>query len=383
MCSNGYANHLKELIDEGVFNEERLDEAVLKVLELKNKLGLFEDPYHGASIEREAAECLRSENLKVARAAANESAVLLKNDGILPLSKDIKKIALIGPYADNHHIQGQWSCQGRSCETITVKQGIENLLPNVEVNCVIGCSNEYADLDKNGFAEAIFAARNADAVILCLGEPQNYTGEGNSRADLDLPGVQNELAERVIEANANTVAVIFAGRPLVLTKLHNLAPAILDMWFPGNEGGNSVADLIFGNINPSGKLSMSFPKAVGQCPIYYNRLNTGRPKSIENDDKHIIYQSNYVDCGNLPLYSFGYGLSYSEFVYENMELSKNELSKDDKIKVRITILNDSKFKGKEVVMLYMHDLVASTERPIQQLIAFKKVDLNRKKEYRI
>lgn len=373
MCSSSYINHLKELVEEGVFTEAQVDEAVLKVLELKDKLGLFEDPYHGASPEREAAECLTPENRALVRKAAAECAVLLKNDGVLPISKDVKKIALIGPFADEHAIKGFWACQGQDDETVTVKQGVEMVVPAAELVVATGCSAQWNELDKSGFDEAVNAAKNADVVILCVGEPQDYSGEGNSRIDIDLPGVQNELAEAVIAANPNTAVVLFTGRPLAITKLDRIAPAILNMWQSGTEGGSAAADLLFGDANPSGKVTMSFPKAVGQCPIYYNHTNTGRPKSVEKEDVHVGYCSNYIGCGNLPLYSFGHGLSYSNFVYESLELSSDKMTADEKITVKITVKNDSDRDGKETVMLYMRDLVASTARPVQQLIAFEKV----------
>lgn len=375
MCSSGYLKHLKEMILDGTFSEEELDKSVLKVLELKDKLGLFEHPYGNASIENEKALSLTDENRALVRKAANECAVLLKNNGVLPFSKESKKIALIGPFADEHEIIGFWSCCGKNDESVTVKEGIINKIPDAEVTVVKGCSNKYDELDKSEFDKAISAAKQADIVVLCLGEPQGYSGEGNCRANLDLPGVQNELAEAVISANPNTAVLLFMGRPLAITKLNGIAPAILNMWFPGTEGGNSAADLLFGDANPAGKVTMTFPKHVGQCPIYYNHTNTGRPISKQNDEKHNGYASNYIDCGNLPLYSFGYGLSYSNFVYEDMLLSSDGLTANSEITVKVTIYNDSDREGKETIQLYMRDLVASTARPVQQLIDFQKISL--------
>lgn len=374
MCSSGYMKCLKELVGEGVFTEAQIDEAVLKVLELKKRLGLFEDPYHGASPEREEAECLTPENRAIVRKAAAESAVLLKNDGILPFSEGVKKLAVIGPFADSHSIKGFWAFRGKDEETVTVKQGIEALLPNAEITVANGCSDKWDELDKSGFEEAVTVAKEADAVVLCLGEPQNYSGEGNSRADIDLPGVQNELAEEIMKVNANTAVVLFTGRPLAIKRLDRIVPAILNMWFPGTEGGSAAADLLFGEVNPSGKLSMTFPQEVGQCPIYYNHLNTGRPKTPEMDMMHKTFSSNYIGCGNLPLYSFGHGLSYSNFIYEDLTLSKERFSPDEKVTVKVTIHNNSEHKGKETVMLYMRDVIASNARPVQQLIAFDKVE---------
>ncbi len=374
MMSTTYYSDLKRLIEDGVFSEKQLDEAVMRVLKLKADLGMFEDPYRGASAEKEEAVCLTKEHRDIARRAAEECAVLLKNDGLLPLSENIKKIALIGPFASSNEIKGFWACNGKDDECVSVYDGIRKLLPNAEISAVKGCSAEWNELSKEGFDEAVEAAKAADVVILCLGEPQKYSGEGNSRADIGLPGVQNELARLVIEANKNTAALIFNGRPLVLTELDAIAPAILDMWFPGSEGGNAAANLLFGRVNPSGKVSMSFPKAVGQCPIYYNHPITGRPKK-KPEDVHQGYASNYIGCGNLPLYPFGHGLSYSDFVYESLELDKTEMTKDEKITVKITIRNNGERSGKEVVQLYMHDLYASTVRPIQSLIGFEKVEL--------
>ncbi len=373
MVSNTYLHHLKELIEEGVFTEEQLDEAVLRMLELKNELGLFEDPYRGVTEEDEKTAFLTKENRALVRKAAEECAVLLKNDGILPLSKDVKKIALIGPFADNNQIKGFWACNGRDEECVTIKAGVSALIPNAEITVVKGCGNLFNDYDRSGFEDAVKAAKEADVVVLCLGEPQNYSGEGNSRVDIVLPGIQDELAAAVCEVNSNTVAVTFSGRPLALTSLSNNVKAILHMWFPGTEGGNAVASLLFGNANPCGKLSMTFPYSVGQCPIYYNHLNTGRPK--RDDSRFYGYTSNYIDAPNLPLYSFGHGLSYSNFVYEGLELSSNKLTANGEIEAVVTIKNDSSVDGKETVMLYMRDLVASTSRPVQQLIAFEKVEI--------
>lgn len=375
MCSSTYIHHLKELIEEGAITEEQLDRAVLKVLDLKNKLGLFEDPYRGCGREKLEALCLSEESRRLVRKAAAECAVLLKNNGVLPFATNAKKVAVIGPYAKEHAIIGFWSCNGKDSESVTMEEGIRNALPDAEITAVVGCGKEWNDLDCSGFAEAVAAAKSADTVILCLGEPQDYSGEGNCRTDLGLPGVQLELAKQVIAANANTAVVLFNGRPLAIPELDAVAPAILDMWFPGTEGGNAAADLLFGKVNPSGKVSMTFPKTVGQCPIYYNHPSATHIKSAKDDLVRKRYCSNYIDCGNLPLYSFGYGLSYSKFVYEEMNLDTDTMTADGSIKVTVILRNDSNMAGKETVQLYMRDMVASSVRPIQQLIAFEKVSL--------
>lgn len=374
MCSTAYIRYLKDLVEDGTFSIEQIDEAVMRVLKLKADLGLFEDPYHGASVEKAEKVLLTPENRDLARRAAEQSAVLLKNNGVLPFGTDVKKIALIGPFADNKEVIGFWHCNGRDEESVTVREGISALLPNAEIVTVKACGDKFDDLDKSGFDEAIAAAKDADVVVLCFGEPYKYSGEGNSRTDIRLPGVQEDLAKAVVEANANTAALIFNGRPLVLTEIADTLPAILDMWFPGTEAGSAAANLLFGKANPCGKLTMSFPKSVGQCPIYYNHPNTGRPKRTA-EDVHQGYASNYIDCGNLPLYSFGHGLSYTTFEYSEMTLSADTMTESDTITVSVDVKNTGKFDGKETVQLYIRDMVGSTVRPVQQLIAFEKIDL--------
>ena len=374
MMSPAYHKHLAELVAEGTIDEKDLDAFVLKFLEFKEELGLFDDPYHGADPEKEKEICLCEEHRALARRAAEDASVLLKNNGILPFSKDVKKIALIGPFADNNAIKGAWAGSGKDEDCVTVKEGIAKLLPDAEINVVEGCGMLLTDTDKSGFDEAIEAAKAADVVILCVGESQNYSGESCSRADLRLPGVQEELVKAVCEANANTAMLLFNGRPLVLSAINQIVPAILEMWMPGNEGGNAAANLLFGEVNPSGKLSMSFPKSVGQCPISYIYYNTGRPKG-KADDIFEMYGSDYIDCGILPLYFFGEGLSYTDFVYESMTLDKNEIDENGELTVSVTVRNAGEREGKEVVQLYMRDLVSNTARPLQELLAFKKISL--------
>ena len=372
MCSSGYFHYLEELINEGAFTETQLDAAVMRVLKFKDQLGLFEDPYHGADAELAEELFLCDEHRAVVKKAAQESAVLLKNDGLLPLSRELSKVAVIGPFADEHGINGFWSCNGRNEDTTTVYQGVVNLLGADKVVTAKGCGNLWDDTDTTGFDEAIGLAKNADAVILCVGEPQNYSGEGNCRTDLRLPGMQEELTRQIVAANPNTAVVVFNGRPLDLLAVDQVAPAILAMWFPGTEGGNAAAALLFGDANPSGKLAMTFPWNVGQCPIYYNHPNTGRPRWRSKVD-HRGYASDYIDSATLPLYSFGHGLSYSNFVYSDLTLSAGEMSADGSITVSVKVRNDSDRAGKEVVQLYMRDKVGCVVRPVQQLIAFEKL----------
>lgn len=382
MCSSTYLRHLKELVEAGEIPMEQVDEAAARVLRLKQRLGLFEDPYHGADQAKAEALFLCPEHRSVVRRAVEESAVLLKNDGLLPLPEELTRVALIGPFADEHGINGFWSCCGRDEDTVTVAQGIRALLPNAEITVSKGCGCRWDDRDESGMSQAVQAAENAQAVILCLGEPQTYSGEGNCRTDIRLPGLQLELAKAIIRANPRTAVVLFQGRPLELTELDEIAPAILTMWFPGNEGGSAAANLLFGRANPSGKLDMTFPRSVGQCPIYYNHPNTGRPHwTAESRQQH--FASDYIDCGTLPLYSFGHGLSYSEFVYSDMQLSAPVLTAQAPIQVSVTVRNDSDRPGKEVVQLYMRDPVASVVRPVQQLIGYQKVSFAPREEKRI
>ena len=375
MLSKAYYSHLIELVNEGRVSESSIDDAVLHVLRLKDELGLFDDPFHGADDARGAAMYLSDAHRAIARRAALESIVLLKNNGVLPFSEKVSRVAVIGPFAEEKNIRGPWSALGTEAETVSIKEGVSALLQDAEILTAKGCGNLVSDTDKEGFAEAVALAKEADAVILCVGEPMKYSGESNSRADICLPGVQAELVQAVTEVNKNAVVVVFNGRPLALKNIYDQAPAILDAWFPGSEGGNAVAELIFGRANPCGKLAMSFPKAVGQCPLYYNRTNTGRPKTKADDEFH-SGRSGYLDCGNLPLFFFGEGLSYTTFSYESMTLDKSEMREDDTLTVTVTVKNSGTRDGKEVVQLYLRDMVSSAVRPIQELIAFEKIFLS-------
>ncbi|MBE6593489.1 MAG: beta-glucosidase [Ruminococcaceae bacterium] len=374
MLSSAYYKHLAELVREGVITEEAVDDAVMHVLRLKDELGLFDDPFHQADDARGEAMYLSPEHREVARRASEESAVLLKNDGTLPFSEDVKKVAIVGPFADEQAMIGPWSALGKTEEAVSVTSGVRALLPNAEISVHKACGYLFDELDKSGFADAIEAAKNADAVIICVGEPAHYSGEGNSRTDIGLPGVQADLVNEITAVNKNSAVLIFNGRPLALSNIYKNAPAILDMWFPGSEGGNAAAALLFGRANPCGKLAMTFPRAVGQCPIYYNRMLTGRPKKGP-EEVYKPFTSGYLDCGNLPLFFFGEGLSYTTFEYNAMTLDTHELDEKGSIKVTVSLTNTGERAGKEVVQLYLRDKASSAVRPIQELIAFKKITL--------
>ena len=374
MVKNAYYLHLADLVREGAVSEEALDRAVFRVLSLKNELGLFENPLRGADEEKEKALYLCPAHREIARRAAEESAVLLKNDGILPLPRTARRLALIGPFAETQHLVGFWSRPGAWKDAVTLPEGIRALAPDTELLIETGCSAAIGDTDESGIMKAVAAARAAEAVILALGEQEDDSGEGRSRAELTLPGMQLELARRVIEANPHTVVVLFNGRPLALTELEKIAPAILEMWYPGTEAGNAAARLLFGEANPCGKLSVSLPRSVGQLPMSYNRMNTGRPKPCP-DSQAFPFSSCYLDTPNLPLYSFGYGLSYTDFAYSSLTLDRETLEKGGSLTVTVTVANRGQAAGKEAVQLYMRDLKASVVRPVQQLIDYKKVFL--------
>ena len=377
MISPCYAGYLKELIEEGIFTEKELDRSVMRVLKLKQELGLFDDPYHGADPARVEALELCDEHRKIVRRAAEESVVLLKNDGVLPFSKEIKKIALIGPYADSHDILSWWKARGNKERSVTVAEGIKNLLPDANVSVLSACGMAYNDNDDSTLEEAVEIAKNADIAIICVGEYYRYSGEANSRTDITLSPAQRKLVREISSAQPNSAVLLFGGRPLVLTEENECAHAILNMYLPGHEGGNAAARLLFGEVSPSGKVSMSFPRSVGQCPIYYNRTQTNRPPRKEYLDvpSPHNFTSAYLDCGTSPLFTFGYGLSYASFRYDSMTLDKTLLTKDGKITVSVTLTNISNVGAKEVVQLYTHDLVASMVRPIQEFKAFKKIYL--------
>ena len=374
MVCNAYFLHLADLVREGTVSEEMLDAAVMRVLRLKNDLGLFENPFHGADEEEEKRIYLCPEHREIARKAAEESAVLLKNESILPFRKDIKRIALIGPFAEETHLNGFWSRPGAERYTVTIPEGIRTLLPEAELIVEKGSGANFEDTDTSGIAKAAAAAAKADAVILTLGEPENYSGEGRSRAELDLPGPQMMLAEAVLAANANTAAVLFNGRPLVITEPAAKAPAILEMWYPGTEAGNALAELLWGDANPCGKLSAGLPRSVGQYPMPYNRMNTGRPKPGP-DSRAVPFSSCYLDMPNLPLFSFGFGLSYTSFEYTKLALSRKEIRRNEELQVTVTVRNTGNRTGKETVQLYMRDPAACVVRPVQQLIDYRKITL--------
>ncbi len=371
MMSVCYLRNLTSLLEEGRIKEEQIDECVLRILELKDKLGLFENPYRGANPEKEKALALCPEHRAIAREAAQKCAVLLKNDNILPLNKNTKNIAVIGPWSDVGML-GEWPAHGEPSETVTVIEGVKNALNNASVTMAKGCNGVLNELpDDELINEAVCAAEKADAVILCIGEHSKQSGEAHSRADITLSPAQIKLVKEVCAVNKNSVCVLFCGRPIVLTDIIDTVPAIFVAWQPGTEAGNAVADLIFGDVNFEGRLPMTFPLHLGQVPIYYNQMNTGRPKLVPNQ----IFTSGYIDYPNDPLFPFGYGLSYTSFEISSPVLSKTQMNKGDKVVVSARVKNTGAVAGKTVVQLYIRDLFASRTRPVKELKGFEKVYL--------
>ena len=374
MMTSCYAHHLEELIAEGKVTMEQVDRSVLRILNLKEELGVLDNPYRSNDVEESKRVQLCPEHRALARKAAEEAAVLLKNDGILPFSKDVKSVAVIGPNGNTGEIHGSWHCGGKIEETITVYEGLKNLLGD-KVKFAKGCNIEYNTEDYSMFDEAIKLASECDCVVLCLGEHQEHSGEGNCMTKIDLPNIQYKLLDKILEVNKNTAVALFAGRPLAVSRLDQRAPAILNMWMPGTEGGNACAKLLFGDAVPSGKLTMTFPRTLGQCPIYYNHYTTGRPKLEENDKDFIRFTSCYIDMPNSPLYPFGYGLSYTSFDYSDMTLSANTMSNDDKLIASAKITNTGKYEASEAVQFYIRDVKGSCVRPVKELKGFEKITL--------
>lgn len=375
MMTGCYAKNLEKLVKEGKVDEKLIDEAVYRILKLKEELGLFENPFKGADKEKEKQIVLCDEHRRIAREVAAASVVLLKNQDVLPFDKNIRKLAIIGPYSDEHAILGPWSWQGKWEESVSLKEGIANKIGESKVLVAKGCEieGESDSQFKKSLRQALKAANEADIIVLALGEHYDMSGEARSRAFITLPGRQEELAREIIKLGKPTVVVLFNGRPLEIRELYNIAPAILEAWFPGTEGGNAIADILFGDKNPSAKLTMSFPYTVGQIPVYYNHFNTGRPKPSEDSTERFC--SHYIDIPNAPLLPFGFGLSYTEFKYSKVKLDKKVLTQDSVIKASVKVKNVGRYPGDEIVQLYIRDMVASVVRPVKELKGFKKIHL--------
>ena len=379
-----YEEALEPLVNGNTIDEALLDDAVRRILRVKFHLGLFEDPYKYSDVQREQEVLLAEAHLEAARDIARKSIVLLKNENsVLPLSKALESIAVIGPLADDKDSPlGNWRAQADKNSAVSVLEGIQKAVGNeVQINYAKGADLgmgersflmplEINDTDTSGFAQAIEAAKKSEVVVMVLGEDAFQTGEGRSQTGIQLRGVQQELLDEVVKVNTNVVLVLMNGRPLDISKPNEQVPAIVETWFLGSQAGNAIADVLFGTYNPSGKLPVSFPRNVGQEPLYYNQKNTGRPAS------DMVTYSGYQDSSREALFPFGFGLSYTTFEYGEISLSASEFSGEEKLEVAIELTNTGDVAGKETVQLYLRDLVASRTRPVKELRDFKQISLN-------
>lgn len=369
MVSRLYNQHGAQLVKAGKLSMPVIDEAVRRVLRIKFRLGLFDHPYTDES--REASVIMSREHLNAAREVAVRSLVLLKNErDVLPLSKEVKTLAVIGPLAESQlDVIGSWTGDGRKEDAVTLLAGIKaKVSPSTKITYAKGC--DINGDSTAGMDEAVSAARNADAVIVAIGESAEMTGEASARASLDLPGRQLDLLKAIHATGKPYAVVLMNGRPLTINWLAENSPAILETWFAGTQAGHAIADVLFGDVNPGGKLPITFPRSVGQVPIYYNHKNTGRPPDANNK-----YTSKYLDLPWTPLYPFGYGLSYTEFKLSNLQLSAQSILPDGRLTVGVDVENVGKRAGDEVVQLYIRDVAASVTRPVKELKGFERVTL--------
>lgn len=411
MMSGVYTEQLGSLVRSGEIAGELIDEAVMRILELKNDLGLFEHPYRGADAEEEARLFLCKEHRALAREAARKSFVLLKNEGgLLPLPGE-KKTAFIGPYVDSRNLIGSWSLTGNVEDAATLREAVlerdlggeaaaEGDLgraastergPKQKALFSRGCPMLDRDMSLEGFQEsaegtaspeeqekmleeALEAARAAEVVVMALGEDRLQSGEAASSANIRIPQVQQELLERVSQVNEKVIVVLFSGRPLDIRDIAERAGAVLQVWLPGTEGARAIVDVLFGEYNPGGKLPMSFPYCAGQVPVHYNSYPTGRPH-VPGKDKD-RFRSKYLDIPNEPLFPFGYGLSYTSFSISPVTLDKEKMTREEQIGASVIVKNTGKVKGTETVQMYIHDVAASVVRPVRELKGFCKVELD-------
>ncbi|RAV57386.1 beta-glucosidase BglX [Mucilaginibacter rubeus] len=391
MVGEGFLKTLKNSLTQKKITQQEIDLACRRVLEAKYKLGLFDNPYKSMDAGKEAKEELSTANRAAAREITKHSFVLLKNDNqTLPLKKG-GSIALVGPLADNHRdMLGTWVIAGEWQKSISVMEGIKNVVGNnVAINYAKGANitEDSLFIKRLNFGpgmvsldakpadellkEAVDAAKKSDVIVAVVGESQSMSGESSSRSDIDIPESQKNMLKELSKLGKPMVIVLFNGRPLTLTWEDKHANAILDVWAPGTEAGNAIADVLFGDYNPAGKLTATFPRSVGQIPIYYNHKNTGRPYKGGPSK----FRSNYLDISNDPLYPFGYGLSYTTFNYSAVSVSKTKLKGNETLKATVTVTNTGKYAGEEVVQLYISDPVASISRSVKELKGYQKISL--------
>ncbi|MBO9199515.1 MULTISPECIES: beta-glucosidase BglX [Niastella] len=392
MVGEGFLTTLQNSLKAGAVTQQQINAACQRVLEAKYKLGLFDDPYRYINESKPEKDILTAQNRQAARETAARSMVLLKNEHqVLPLKKS-GTIALIGPLADNHaEMLGTWAVSGDKTKSVSIQEGIKNVAGNgVQVLSAKGANitddtafakrispfDKPTEIDPRTpeimIQEAVEVAGKADVVVAVVGEAAEMSGESSSRTSLDLPGSQRKLIEALVKTGKPLVVVLLNGRPLTISWLDEQAPAILEAWFAGTEAGNAIADVLFGNYNPAGKLTTSFPRNVGQIPIYYNHKNTGRPYEGGNPK----FKSDYLDVDNSPLYPFGYGLSYTNFTYDTIQLSQSTIRPGQQITASILIKNTGNVAGEETVQLYIRDLAGSVTRPVKELKGFQKITLN-------
>lgn len=393
MVGEGFLTTLKQSLKEGKVTQAQIDIACRRMLEAKYKLGLFEDPYRYCDEQRANTEIFTDSNRKIAREIAAQSFVLLKNQGnVLPLKKS-GTIALIGPLADNkENMPGTWSVAADFSKATSLLTGLQQVAGNnVKILTARGSNldSDSAFEDRAGMfgkslrrdtrpdsiilAEAIAIANQSDVVVAALGESSEMSGESSSRSNIEIPRLQQDLLKALLKTGKPVVLVLFTGRPLALKWEEENVPAILNVWFAGSEAGFAIADVLFGDVNPSGKLSTTFPQNIGQVPLFYNHKNTGRP--LPEGKWFQKFRSNYLDVSNDPLYPFGFGLSYTSFSYSDIKLSSTSLKGNQALTASVTVTNTGKTTGKEVVQLYIRDLVGSVTRPVKELKGFQKIEL--------
>lgn len=369
MQAGFFQYELPELIKQGKVKEEDLNTAVRRVLRIKFQLGLFDDPYRYSDEQREKATIGKPEFKEASRNVARKSIVLLKNNGVLPLSKTVKTIAVIGPLGKSKiDMIGAWSAAGKGDSAVSIFDGIKAKVPSARLLYAKGCN--VNDDSTKYFAEAVRVARQADVVIMSVGEAAWMSGEASSRGILDLPGAQQKLVEEIHKTGKPIVVLLSNGRPLTIPWIDKNIPAVVETWYLGTQAGHAIADVLFGDYNPTGKLPMTFPYAIGQVPIFYSVKNTGRPRDPNNK-----YSSKYLDIPNDPLYPFGFGLSYTTFVYGEINLSAAEVSATQNLSVTCRITNSGEVTGTETVQLYIRDMVGSVTRPVKELKGFQQVTL--------
>lgn len=400
MVGEGYLKTLKQSLSEGKVTEAQITQAAKRILEAKYDLGLFEDPYRYGDAAWASKEVFNAENRKAARNIAANSMVLLKNDSnVLPLKKS-GTIAVIGPLVNNSvNMPGTWSVATKHGSAVTLLEGMKevagknvkiltakgsNIEDNKNLEDIYAAHGKVVDRDSRSndvmLKEAVDVANQSDIIVLAIGESAEMSGESSSRASIDIPAAQVRLLNELKKTGKPIAVVLFAGRPLALTNIKDTPDAILNAWFPGTEAGTAIADVLFGTVNPSGKLPMTFPRSVGQIPLYYNTKNTGRPLNAEKTDKcqYERFRHNYMDECNTPLYPFGYGLSYSKFGYSDVAVSSANPSGNQTVQASVTVTNNGNFDGSEVVQLYIRDVVGGrATRPVKELKGFQKVFLKK------